>query len=160
MPELEGIKSEVHSLNKTIAGLQPMVKDVHTQMPRILEALETLAKVTVKLENNTEDHKRLHYRITEVKTAHEELAERHEDLAGKFDALEKEHLVCITTRQVERKVERCSWWSKAKSKALEKAVEIVTLAIIGFTAWMVLTHLKEYPKTAPIVTPAAAVKVK
>jgi chromosome segregation ATPase len=150
MSELEGIRGEVHSLCKTIAGIQPLVKEVHGQMPRIAEALESLAAISAKMENNTEDHKRIHYRISDVESSVKALAGRHDELEHNFDSLKEEHIVCITTKQVERRTERASWWTKAKAKAGEKVVEVVTLAVVGFTAWMVLSHLKEYPKTAPV----------
>jgi hypothetical protein len=142
MPEVEEIRKEVFKLCNALAGITPLVTEVHGQMPRIAEALETLAMITAKLENNTEDHKRIHYRITEIGTTVKTLSDS-------YDAWKECHLVCMTTKQVERRVERLSWWTRAKTKAGDKVVEIVTLAIVSFVGWMVISHLKEYPKTAP-----------
>jgi len=132
-------------MGTAIAGMKPLVEGVSNQMPRIAEALETLAGITAKLENNAEDHKRLHFRISSV----EETVKK---LESGLDELEKEHIQCITTQKVERRVERTSWWAKAKAKAAEKAVELVTLAVVAFCGWLVVSHLKEYPKTAQYFT--------
>ena len=157
-PAQKGIESEVHSLGMQIAGLHPLVTEVHSQMPRIAEALETLAMVTAKLENNTEDHKRIHYRITGIESSVKTVIENHGELEARFEALKEEHIVCITTKQVERRAERTSWWAKAKAKAAEKVIEITTLAIIGFIGWMVISHLKEYPPAAQIMATQPAHK--
>ena len=158
MPEQDGVKNEVQLLGKQIAGLQPLVREVHNQMPRIAEALETLAMVTAKLENNTEDHKRIHYRITGIESSVKTVIENHGELEARFEALKDEHIVCITTKQVERRAERTSWWAKAKAKIAEKIIEITTLAIIGFIGWMVISHLKEYPPAAQIMATQPAHK--
>lgn len=156
-PDIETIKNDMHSLSLQFAGLQPMVQDVHSQMPKIADALETLAMVTAKLENNTEEHKRIHFRINDVEGSVNKLNESHEHLKTRFDKLDNEHTVCITTGRVERRMTDASWWGKAKTKALDKAVELITLVIIGFTAYMILVHLAQYPATARffVTQPAA-----
>ena len=152
MSELAGIQSEVHALGTQIAGLQPMVQEVHGQMPKIAEALEILAGVSAKLENNSEDHKRIHHRITGLENVIKSEVVAREDLETRFVTLKDEHIVCVTTGKVERRIESSSWWTKAKAKAMDKTVEIITLAIIGFTAWMVLSHLSSYPRAAQYMT--------
>lgn len=154
MPELEAIRKEVHALSNTIAGLSPLVVDTHSQIPRIAEALESLAVVTTKLENNSEEHKRIHFRINDAEKVVTSLALRVDTLRSDFDGLKDEHIVCVTTRQVEGRIVRTSFWAKAKTKAGEKAVELITLAVIGFVAWMIVSHLPQYPQTAPIIQKA------
>ena len=49
MTELDEVKSELHSLGRELAGLRPLVLEVHGNMPRIAVALETLARVTEQI---------------------------------------------------------------------------------------------------------------
>lgn len=149
-PELDELKDNIHELGKEVAGLKPMVKEVHGYMPRIVSAMEKLAEVSVRMENNTEEHKRIHYRITDVDT-------NVKSLQTEFDSLKEEHIVCVTTKRVERQSERSNIWAKFKTKATEKAIEWALVIIIGATTWMVATHTREYiaslPKTPTVAAP-------
>ncbi len=141
MPLAE-LQKTLTDLRVDVAEIKPLAK----QIPSIAAAMTTLAEVSAKLENNFEDHKRIHYRITDVEKDVRGLKEE-------FETLKEEHIVCVTTKQVERRSERTSLWTRAKKNATDKVVEITTLAIVAFAAWMVISHLKEYPGTAQLVTP-------
>lgn len=147
MQGLEEVKDEVHSLGLEIAGLKPLVNEVHNNMPRIAKALETLATVTERLESNTEDHKRLHYRISEVDNDVKVIGGRHDDLALKFEALQKDFIICTTRKSAEK----ASLLTRLKEKAAEKTVELMLVAIICFAAWLVVYHLPHYPVTSTII---------
>lgn len=147
MAGLEEIKDEVHSLGKEIAGLRPLVHEMHNNMPRIVEALETLARVTEKLENNADDHKRLHYRITDVEVSVKALKVEHNGLDERFVKLKEEHIVCTTTQKVTSKVEKSGVWAKIKAKFTDKALELMIIATLGFVAWMVMTNFALYLKS-------------
>lgn len=151
MPGLEEIKDEVHGLSREIAGLRPLVHEVHNNMPRIATALETLARVTEKLESNTEDHKRIHYRITETENHVKSLNGHHDDLERRFEALREDYLVCTTTSKIRRSDAQTGLWARLKLKAAEKAVDLIVVAVVGFFAWMVVFHLAKYPATALII---------
>lgn len=147
----EGVAEEVQNLRLEISGLRPLVLEMHGNMPRIAMALETLARVTEKLESNTEDHKRIHFRISDIDArVDKEIAQR-EDLERRFDRLKEEHLICITSAKVRQTDAQSSLWTRVKAKAAEKAAELVLVAVAGFVVWLVLSHLAAYPVTAPIV---------
>lgn len=151
MTDLDSIRGELQGLGKEVAGLRPLVLEMNSNMPRIAVALETLARVTEKLESNTEDHKRIHFRITENERALKELSGYHDDLERRFESLRDDHIVCTTTTRVERTVAVSSLWEKIKVKVAEKTVEIFLVAMIGFVGWLVVVNLPRYPVTAPIV---------
>lgn len=154
MQALEDVRSEVHVLGKEIAGLRPLVHEVHANMPRIAVALETLARVTEKLENNTEEHKRLHFRISEAEEDIRGLDARHGDLERKFFALRDEHLICTTTNRTRRTAQQTSLLTRLKEKAAEKTIEVALVAILCFMAWIVIYHFPKYPLTATIMKEA------
>src|SRR6185369_7157266 len=101
-PELEGLQKDIHGLSLELAGLKPLVKEVHNHIPRITNALETLADVSARLENNVEEHKRIHFRITEHDKDITKLKADHESLDHRFSVLKEEHVICMTTKRVER----------------------------------------------------------
>jgi hypothetical protein len=165
---LDEVRVEVHRMGLEIAGLRPIVQEVHSSMPRIVQALETLAGVTARLETNTEDHRHLHDRINSIEEKIRE--ERVENIEGHrvihrrinetdviakemrddFDALRDEHIVCTTTQKVTRTVEKEGLWAKIKKVFTDKSLELVVYAILGFTAWMVLSHLGDYQKSKQV----------
>lgn len=124
-------------------------------MPRITDALEVLARITGKLENNAEDHKRLHFRITAVEDDVRGVEENIKELASatatnqgrleeKFNIMYTEHLTCITTNRVRTSERRKGLWSKIKLKIEERVVDIVVWLLVSFTVWMVLNHMVMY----------------
>lgn len=137
---LQELQKSLSALREDVAGIKPLVQ----QIPEVATAMSKVAEITAKLENNMEDHKRIHYRITGVE-------DEVKGLKQKFDTMENEHLVHMTTIQVKRQTARTSIWTRIKSRATDKAVEIATLAIVTFAAWMIISHLPQYPKTAPII---------
>ena len=128
-----------------------MVLEVHGNMPRIAVALETLARVTERLESNTEDHKRIHYRISECQQHLKEMEAYYDDLEIRFNTLRDEHIVCTTTSRVERSAVTTGLWARLKVKAAEKTVDLVVVAVLGFLVWLVIYHLRHYPMTAPML---------
>lgn len=158
MSGLEAVKDEIHGLSNEIAGLKPIVKEMHLNMPRITKALETLARVTEKQESNVEDHKRLHHRINENKEQVETVAAHHEELRRQVDGLEKEHLICFTVREERRATakerrenSKNSFWARVRFNVTERIVEYLLVTIVLFLAWIVLFHLPQYPLIAPII---------
>lgn len=131
-----GVEQEVHNLRLDIAKLQPLVNEVHENMPRIAVALETLARVTEKLESNTEEHKRIHYRITAEEEARRELGEAHADLARRFIDLRDEHLVCTTRSRVRESDAREGLWARIKGGAAEKAGEYLIVGVVALAVWL------------------------
>jgi hypothetical protein len=165
MVGLDEVKVEMHKLGLEIAGLRPIVQEVHNSMPRIVMALETLAGVTVRLEANTEDHRHLHERITraeeQIKEDRLENMEEHriihrrinetdeiaKEAKDEFDALRDEHIVCTTTAKVTTRVEGAGLWAKIKAKVTDKALELVILSILAFISWMVVSHFNDFQKS-------------
>lgn len=143
MPSLQDVQAEVGNLGRQVATLTPMVHDMHQNMPRIATALETLARVTEKLESNTEDHKRIHYRITEVQTDQKVMRQE-------VDTLKSEHLVHMTTSRLDADKKSKGLLARLKFKMAEKVVEWALIGILVFLLWLVLFHLRDYPLTAPI----------
>lgn len=151
MTELDEVKNELHGLGREVAGLRPLVLEVHSNMPRIAVALETLARVTERLESNTEDHKRIHFRISENEHGLKEQSAYYDDLERRFNALRDEHIICSTTARLERVAETTGPWPRLKMKAAEKTVDLFMVALLGFLAWLVIYHLRHYPLTAPML---------
>lgn len=154
MSELEAIKDEVNGISRELSGLRPLVNEMHSNMPRIAKALETLAGVSVKLEANAEDHKRLHYRITDNEEEIERVESDLKELKRDFYTMRDEHVVVTTARKTKQQVAQSSVLARLRLKAAEKAVELITLAVMLFSAWMVLSHLPKYSPAAQIMSQA------
>jgi len=155
VPELKELKDDIHGLGLEVAELKPLVREVHNYMPRIAEALVTLARITEKLESNTEDHKRIHHRITDlengvrgVETDFKDLsivtANNQGRLEEKFNKLRDEHLECMTAKRVEKVERRKGMFNRIKAKFEERVVDILVWLLISFTVWMVLNHMVLY----------------
>lgn len=151
MADLESLREALHGLEKQVAGLHPVVKDMHSNMPRIATALETLARVTERLEANTEEHQRIHYRIGENHLALENLRKDFVDLEERFESLREEHLVCVTTDSVRRAQKTSGLLARIQAKATDKVVDLIIVAVFAFAVWLVIYHLPRYPVTAPII---------
>lgn len=141
----DGVEKEVHRLGLAIAKLQPLVNEVHEHIPRIALALETLARVTEKLESNTEEHRRIHYRITAEEEAREKLGDAHEELGRKFSKLWDEHLVCTTKSRVRESDARESLWSRIKDGAAEKAGEYLVVGFLALAGGLLFLHFSSHP---------------
>lgn len=172
---LDEVKVEMHKLGLEIAGLRPIVQEVHNSMPRIVLALEMLAGVTVRLEMNTEDHRHIHERITsleeKVKEDRLENTDGHrvihrrinetdaiaKEFKDEFTELRDEHIICTITQKVTTKVERAGLWAKIKAKFTDKALELVILSILAFISWLVITHFNDFRRDQEKTRPLAAI---
>ena len=145
------VAREVQNLGCELAELRPLVHEVHSNMPRIALALETLAAVTTRQEANIEDHKRLHYRISDVEKKADTALAENKSLRQDFDELHDEHLVCTTTQKVERRQARSGLVARLRAKLEDKALEILVTVVLGFCGWMVYSHWREYQKSVKVI---------
>jgi predicted nucleic acid-binding Zn-ribbon protein len=152
---LEEVQKAVHGLEKQVAGLAPLVNEMHGHMPRIAQALETLARVEERQVANNEEHQRIHYRITGIENSLAALSQEKDELESSLDSLREEFIICTTTSRTLKHREKSSMGTRLKTRAAERAVEWATIAVLTFVGWLVLAHLKEYPQTAAIVGTAA-----
>ena len=161
MSELEEVKKSLHGLENEMSGIRPVVDDIHQYMPRISAALETLAAVTVKLESNAEDHKRIHYRITDAENDHKQLQTEHKQLEAKVDTLWKEHVECQAELAAGKKtlgVPGPAIQQPAKpllrriqEKVAENVATTVVMIVLAFLGWLLIFHLPNYPPTKDII---------
>ncbi len=152
MSELDEIKDSVHGLKVEIAGLRPVVSEIHSHMPRITLALETLARVTEKLESNKEEHQRIHYRIEEVEQNVEGLAKTARETRGRLDELLLMHVECKAECKADRKWEssgvllsKNGWWDRTRDLIARDVVRWVAFGVLAFLLWMVVVNLPDYP---------------
>jgi len=156
MNELSEIKESVHTLETEISGLKPIVSDIHANMPRIAKAMETLARATERLNSHEDEHKRLHYRISETDKRTKDMHSQLTALNERMNGLWQEHIDCqarLSARKEAKKEEKenLGWWERLKQKVAEQVAVFVVLGVIAFFLWVVIYHLPQYPATAPII---------
>ncbi len=164
-----GLEAEVRGLASKVDGLRPVVEDIRSIMPRIAAAIEGLARVEERLVANGEDHKRIHFRISDGEKAVEGVRKDLAELEGRFEALHDEHLVQVTSMRVrgetvpqKKEIVAAScddggWWGGAKKTAITEVVRAVVLLCIGFAAWMVAEHVDEFRRGKAGLPPASVV---
>jgi len=138
---MDNVEDELHNIKLEVAGLKPLVVEMHSSMPRIARALETLASHSSKFEANSLDHKHIHNRLSELRTNVSDIETVQDELKQEFDILRNEHIVCITTNSITKN----SRWEKIKLKAEDKALVTILTATGIFIAWVLLSHLPDYP---------------
>ncbi len=149
MSELDEIKESVHGLKVEIAGLRPVVSEIHSHMPRITVALETLARVEEKQSSDKEDHQRIHYRIEGVEDSCEKLAEISKQTSRRVDELWMAHIECQADRKIEGVAGKlrtgANWWDKTRELIARDVVRWVAFGVLFFLLWLVTVNLPEYP---------------
>ena len=144
----------MHGLETELAGLKPIVVDIHNSMPRITRALETLAKVTAQQQANHEDHKRIHFRIAENTKEIESIEKDVKELRGEFRNLQQEHIECRAERSALGRIKRKSGWDKIKDQAQQTTVNWLVLLLLAFLLFVFVPKAMEFVATLPTVKSA------
>lgn len=160
MAGLETLEEKVGDLSVKVAELRPIVKDIHAGMPRMLRALETLAHVTERLESNSEDHKRIHYRITDNEKQVDEVKAQIAAVKEDLGQLKEEHIQCQAEREAEAKVGKSntppcegknSFLSKLRRKVEENVATILALLVVAFAFYLFVPPLLDFIAKMPAI---------
>lgn len=151
MDEINKLRDAVNLLGREVSELKPVVLDVHSNMPRIAQALETLAKVTARQEASHDEHKRIHYRIAENENNISAVRNDVGRLKERIDKVREEQVICLAGQKVKKKDLRIPLLERIRSAVAEKVIVVIVLATLGFFGWLVVYHLPKYPVTAPII---------